>query len=66
VGQPDGSPRVSGMGLAWSDTEFVKRFDANAVSVAGATLERIGEAAAEVSAYVVIGVTEIDGGTCST
>jgi nitrilase len=33
------------------------------VAVPGATLERIGEAAAEASAYVVLGVTEIDGGT---
>jgi len=48
---------------AWSDTEFVKRFYANAVTVPGATLERIGEAAAEAAAYVVIGVTEVDGGT---
>nr|AAR97433.1 nitrilase [uncultured organism] len=48
---------------AWSDTEFVKRFYANAVTVPGATLERIGAAAAEAEAYVVIGVTEIDGGT---
>ena len=48
---------------AWRDTAFVKRFYANAVSVPGPTLERIGEAAAEASAYVVIGVTEIDGGT---
>src|SRR5680860_1418943 len=48
---------------AWSDTEFVKRFYANAVPVPGATLERIGEAAAEAAAYVVIGVTEVDGGT---
>ncbi len=48
---------------AWSDTEFVKRFYANAVTVPGATLERIGAAAAEADAYVVIGVTEIDGGT---
>ena len=29
----------------------------------GPTVQRIGEAAAEASAYVVIGVTEIDGGT---
>ena len=48
---------------AWSDTEFVKRFYANAVSVPGRPSQRIGEAAAEASAYVVIGVTEIDGGT---
>jgi nitrilase len=48
---------------AWADSEFVKRFYANAVSVPGATVQRIGEAAAEASAYVVIGVTEIDGGT---
>jgi nitrilase len=48
---------------AWEDAEFVKRFYANAVSVPGPTLQRIGESAAEASAYVVIGVTEIDGGT---
>ncbi len=48
---------------AWSDTAFMKRFYANAVTVPGATLERVGAAAAEAEAYVVIGVTEIDGGT---
>lgn len=48
---------------AWSDSAFVKRLYANAVSVPSPTLQRIGEAAAEASAYVVIGVTEIDGGT---
>jgi nitrilase len=48
---------------AWSDQEFVRRFYANAVSVPGPTLQRIGEAAAEASAYVVLGVTEIEGGT---
>lgn len=48
---------------AWRDTEFVKRFYANAVPVPGPTLERIGAAAAEASAYVVLGVTEVDGGT---
>ena len=41
----------------------MKRFYANAVTVPGPTLQRIGEAAVEGSAYVVIGVTEIDGGT---
>ena len=39
------------------------RLYANAVSVPGPTLQRIGDAAAQASAYVVIGVTEIDGGT---
>lgn len=48
---------------SWRDSEFVKRFYANAVSVPGATLQRLGEAAAAAAAYVVIGVTEIDGGT---
>jgi predicted amidohydrolase len=48
---------------AWADTEFTRRFYANAVSVPGPALQRIQDAAAEVSAYVVIGVTEIDGGT---
>lgn len=48
---------------AWSDGAFVKRLYAHAVSVPGPTLERIGEAAAAASAYVVVGVTEIDGGT---
>ncbi|RHW24638.1 carbon-nitrogen hydrolase family protein [Nocardioides immobilis] len=48
---------------AWSDSEFVKRLYANAVNVPGPTLQRIAEAAADASAYVVIGVTEIDGGT---
>jgi nitrilase len=48
---------------AWSDGEFVQRLYAQAVSVPGPTLQRIGEAAAEASAYVVIGVTEIEGGT---
>src|SRR4051812_7294306 len=48
---------------AWSDGEFVRRFYANAVTVPGPTLQRLGEAAAEAKAYVVVGVTEIDGGT---
>ena len=48
---------------AWSDSEFVQRLYDQAVSVPGPTVERIGEAAAEGSAYVAIGVTEIDGGT---
>ena len=48
---------------AWQDSEFVKRFYANAVSVPGPILDVIGEAAAEASAYVVMGVNEIDGGT---
>jgi nitrilase len=47
----------------WSDGEFVQRLYAQAVSVPGPTLQRIGEAAAEANAYVVIGVTEIEGGT---
>ena len=48
---------------AWADGAFVRRFYANAVTVPGPTLQRIAEAAAEASAYVVIGVTEIEGGT---
>ena len=48
---------------AWSDGEFVQRLYAQAVSVPGPTLQRIGEAAAEANAYVVIGVTEVEGGT---
>ncbi len=48
---------------AWSDTEFVSRLYANALSVPGPTLQRIGEAAAEAAAYVALGVTEIEGGT---
>jgi nitrilase len=48
---------------AWSDGEFMKRFYANAVTVPGPTLQRIGDRAAETSTYVVVGVTEIDGGT---
>ena len=48
---------------AWSDSEFVKRFYANSVSVPGPIVDVIAEAAAEASAYVVMGVTEIEGGT---
>lgn len=48
---------------AWSDSEFMKRLYAGAVSVPGPTVQRIGEAAAEAGAYVVLGVTEVDGGT---
>jgi nitrilase len=48
---------------AWRDADFVRRLYANAVSVPGPDLQRIGEAAADVSAYVAVGVTEIDGGT---
>jgi nitrilase len=48
---------------AWSDTEFVRRLYANAVGVPGPALQRLQDAAAEVSAYVVLGVTEIEGGS---
>jgi nitrilase len=48
---------------AWSDAELVRRFYANAVTVPGPEIQRIGEAAAETSAYVVMGVNEIEGGT---
>jgi len=48
---------------AWDDAEFIKRFYANAVSVPGPIVACIGDAAAEAGAYVVLGVTEIDGGT---
>ncbi|MFC5175334.1 carbon-nitrogen hydrolase family protein [Nocardioides taihuensis] len=48
---------------AWRDAAFMQLLHANAVSVPGPTLERIGEAASAASAYVVIGVTEIEGGT---
>ncbi len=48
---------------AWSDGAFVRRFYANAVTVPGPTMHRLGEAAAEARAYVAVGVTEIDGGT---
>ena len=48
---------------AWRDTKFAQRLYANAVPVPGPTLQRIAESAAEMSVYVVIGVTEIDGGT---
>ena len=41
----------------------MRHFDAHAVSVPGETVRRIGEAAAEAWAYVVLGVTEVDGGT---
>ena len=36
----------------------MQRLYANAVSVPSPTLQRIGEAAAEASVYVVLGVTE--------
>jgi nitrilase len=48
---------------AWRDSAFVSRLYANAVSVPGPALDRIGEAAADAGAYVVIGVTEVEGGT---
>lgn len=48
---------------AWRDGEFVQRLYANAVSVPGPALQRVQDAAAEASAYVVVGVTEIEGGT---
>lgn len=47
----------------WRDTKFVQRLYANAVSVPGPALQRVADAAAEMSVYVVIGVTEVDGGT---
>jgi nitrilase len=48
---------------AWQDGAFLRRLCANAVSVPGPAVQRIGEAAAKASAYVVVGVTEVDGGT---
>jgi nitrilase len=48
---------------AWRDGGFVQRLYANAVTVPGPAVERIGQAAAKASAYVVVGVTEVDGGT---
>jgi nitrilase len=48
---------------AWRDTKLTQRLYANAVSVPGPQLQRVAESAAETSTYVVIGVTEIEGGT---
>ena len=56
---PDWVWRIS----AWDDTRFTERLLANAVEIPSPTVERLGEAAREASAYVVMGVNELDGST---
>jgi nitrilase len=48
---------------AWGDGRFMRRMYAESVAVPGPATERLGEAAREASAYVAVGVNEIDGGT---
>src|SRR3954454_926212 len=48
---------------AWSDGRFTHRLYDQAVRVPGPATERIAEAAREASAYVAVGVNELDGGT---
>ncbi len=48
---------------AWSDGQFMERLLANSVEVPGPVVDRLGQAATEAGAYVVMGVNEIDGGT---
>ncbi|MGB9376998.1 MAG: nitrilase-related carbon-nitrogen hydrolase, partial [Mycobacteriales bacterium] len=48
---------------AWDDSAYMKLFYSQAVEIPGPTVERLAAAAAEASAYVVIGVNEREGGT---
>lgn len=48
---------------AWSDDTFIGRLYSEAVQIPGPHTARLASAAKEASAYVVVGVTEIDGGT---
>lgn len=48
---------------AWTDNAFVDRLYAQSVAVPGPTVDRLAAAAADSSAYVVMGVNEIEGGT---
>jgi nitrilase len=48
---------------AWEDGRFTRLLLANAVTVPGPTVDRLGEAAREAQCYIVVGVNEMDGGT---
>src|SRR3954454_244376 len=48
---------------AWSDGRFTHRLYEQSVQIPGPHTDRIAAAAREASAYVVVGVNEIDGGT---
>ena len=48
---------------AWGDGQFMSRLYDQAVSVPGPIVTRLGEAAREAAAYVVMGINEIEGGT---
>ena len=45
-------------GPSWSDAEWYRRLHANAVDVPGAAIDRLGAAARDANAWVVVGVTE--------
>ena len=63
--RPSSRPTPTGSGgcPAWSDGRFTRRLYDEAVTVPGPVTDRLGEAAREASAYVAIGVNELDGGT---
>lgn len=48
---------------AWSDGRFMRQLYTEAVEVPSAATDRLAEAAREASAYVAVGVNELDGGT---
>jgi len=48
---------------AWEDGRFTRLLLANAVTVPGPTVDRLGEAAREAQCYIAVGVNELDGGT---
>src|SRR5437764_8163992 len=48
---------------AWSDRRFVHRLYDESVAIPGPYTDRLAAAAREASAYVAVGVNEIDGGT---
>jgi nitrilase len=48
---------------AWSDGELVRRLYDQSVEVPGPTTAALGEMARDASAYLVMGVNEVDGGT---
>ena len=48
---------------AWDDERFNSRLIANAVEIPSPTIDRLAEAAREASAYVAMGINELDGST---
>ena len=48
---------------AWNDSAFITRLYDQAVTIPSATVDRLAEAAREATAYVAIGINELEGGT---